>query len=503
MQIYNTESGRKEIFTPAQLPVKMYVCGLTPKNDPHLGHARLFVVNDTLRRYLEYRGYPVQYVQNFTDIDDKIIAAALRDGISAADAARRYTDSYFRDMDRLGVRRADTFTYVTEFIPQIIQFVQTLIDRGHAYVLDGDVVFSVPSFPQYGHLSGRDAEAMLAGARIEPDERKRDPRDFALWKAAKPGEPWWESPWGRGRPGWHIECSTMAMETLGEQIDIHGGGSDLIFPHHENEIAQSECLTGKMPFARYWVHTGMLSLPEPSATEQAGQPGGTVKMAHSGTFVTIRSILDSGEVPAPALRMYLLGQLYRANLMFSEEQLRATVIRWRRWAELYSTLGRLIGWAEQHGASAGDTAAAGEAERALADEVAQARTDFVAAMDDDFNTSLALGVVDEFVHRVNEYAHGLSGDAASPAVLAALREARAVLEELAGVLGIGLEDAEAMRGGLDPEQRVAVEALVAQRGVARAKRDWAEADRIRKELDERYNVVVKDTPQGATWSVRE
>src|SRR5215813_12778401 len=319
MQLYSTESNRKAPFTPIELPVKIYVCGLTPKNEPHLGHARLFVVNDMIRRYLEYRGYPVKYVQNFTDIDDKTIAAGQREGISAFDAARRYMDAYFRDMDRLNVRRADVFTYVTHYIPQIIEMVQGLIERSHAYVLDGDVYFSVPSFPDYGRLSGRDEEAMQAGARIEPDERKHDPRDFALWKSAKPGEPWWESPWGPGRPGWHIECSTMAMHALGEQIDIHGGGSDLIFPHHENEIAQSESYSGAKPFARYWVHTGMLSLPA------AG--GGQEKMAHSGRFVTIASVLAGG-IPPAVLRTYLLGTHYHANLTYSEEQLRATAERW-------------------------------------------------------------------------------------------------------------------------------------------------------------------------------
>src|SRR5690348_10149784 len=333
MQVYNTAAGQKETFEPIELPVKMYVCGLTPKNEPHLGHARLFVVNDTIRRYLEYRGYPVTYVQNFTDIDDKIIAAGLRDGVPPSEAARRYTESYFRDMDHLGVRRADIFTYVTEFIPNIIAFVQGLIDKGHAYVVDGDVYFWVPSFPAYGALSGRDEAAMLAGARIEPDERKRDPRDFALWKSAKPGEPWWESPWGRGRPGWHIECSTMSTAIFGPQVDIHGGGSDLIFPHHENEIAQSESYTGVAPFARYWLHNGMLSLSND-------------KMAHSGAFVTIGSVLDGDKIPAPALRTYLLGQHYRANLVFSPEQLNASVVRWRRWADARVTVERLLTWAE-------------------------------------------------------------------------------------------------------------------------------------------------------------
>ncbi|HEX6123378.1 MAG TPA: cysteine--tRNA ligase, partial [Ktedonobacterales bacterium] len=348
MQLYNTETKRKAPFEPSGPTVKMYVCGLTPKNEPHLGHARLFVVNDIVRRYLEYRGYPVKYVQNFTDIDDKIIAAGQRENIPPAVAARRYTESYFRDMDRLNVRRADDFTYVTEYIPQIIELVKGLIEKGHAYAVDGDVFFSVPSFPKYGQLSGRDEEAMRAGARIEPDERKHDPRDFALWKSAKPGEPWWESPWGKGRPGWHIECSTMAMQALGDQVDIHGGGADLIFPHHENEIAQSESYTGVAPFARYWLHTGMVSM-------------GTEKMAHSGEFVTIRSVLADGTVPPPALRTYLLGQHYRANLAFSEEQLRATVTRWQRWAQTRETLLRLIAWAEQHPAEG--EAAPSEAEQ--------------------------------------------------------------------------------------------------------------------------------------------
>jgi cysteinyl-tRNA synthetase len=489
MQLYNTETGRKEPFEPGELPVRMYVCGMTPKNEPHVGHARLFVVNDTVRRYLEYRGFPVTYVQNFTDIDDKIIAAGLREGIPAADAAQRYTAAYFRDMERLNVRPADTYTYVTRYIPQIIDFVQALIDSGHAYVLDGDVYFSVPSYPDYGRLSGRNDEAMQAGARIEPDERKRDPRDFALWKSAKPNEPWWESPWGKGRPGWHIECSTMAMDTLGEQVDIHGGGTDLIFPHHENEIAQSESLTGKRPFVRYWVHTGMLTLP-------SGE-----KMAHSGRFVTVSSVLASG-VPGPALRMYLLGQHYRSPLTFSEEQIAASVVRWRRWADTDATLTRLITWAEDQLGADALAAEPGERERALGEQARAARAAFVAAMDDELNTSPALAAIDELVHRANDYAHGLGDTPPSSATLAALREARRVLRELSDVLGIALVDTSDATA-LPAATRAAIEALVAQREVARGARNWTEADRLRRELDETYHVVIKDTPQGATWTVRD
>jgi cysteinyl-tRNA synthetase len=499
MQIHNTETGRKEYFAPPELPVKFYVCGLTPKNEPHLGHARLFVVNDMVRRYLEYRGYSVTYVQNFTDIDDKIIAAGLREGISPSQAARRYTESYFDDMDRLGVRRADIFTYVTEFIPQIIEFISGLIAKGHAYELEGDVYFSVPSFSGYGRLSGRDQEAMLAGARIEPDERKRDPRDFALWKSAKPGEPWWESPWGRGRPGWHIECSTMIKETLGEQIDIHGGGADLIFPHHENEIAQTESLTGKAPFVRYWLHTGMLSLPSEEDSDDLQNPE---KMAHSGTFITIRSVLQDGTVPAPALRLYLLGQQYRANLVFSSEQLRASVTRWRRWVQTRSTLQRLIAWSQSTG---GKTSAedSGPAERQLLQEVAAAKEEFLDAMDDDFNTSRALGAIDQVAHRANEYATGLGGETPSPSVHGALRQALEVLEELISVLGIQLASEEVIENALAPERRAEIEAYIQQRKEARAAKNWGEADRIRKVLEDEYQVAIKDTPQGTTWHLHE
>jgi cysteinyl-tRNA synthetase len=499
MQIYNTETRRKQVFEPSELPVKMYVCGLTPKNEPHIGHARVFVVNDVIRRYLEYRGYPVHYVQNFTDIDDKIIAAGLRENIPPSVAARRYRESYFRDMDRLNVRRADEFTLVTEYIPQIIEMVAGLIERGHAYELEGDVYFSVPSFPTYGRLSGRDERAMQVGASIEPDERKHDPRDFALWKAAKPGEPWWQSPWGKGRPGWHIECSTMAMKTLGAQIDIHGGGSDLIFPHHENEIAQSESYSSVSPFARYWMHTGMLNL----GSDKLSHSDEATKMAHSGEFVTVRSVLADGTIPAPALRTYLLGQHYRALLTYSEEQLRATVVRWQRWAQTDATLKRLIAWAGAQVGDASDDENRGEVERALAVETTRIRADFLAALDDDFNTSAALSALDELAHRANDYASGL-GETPTPATLASLRGARAALDELSGVaLGIQLEEGAATTTALSDEQRQEVEALLTQRTEARARRDWPEADRIRNELDERFNVAVKDTPQGPTWSVRE
>jgi len=330
---------------------------------------------------------------------------------------------------------------------------------------------------------------MLAGARIEPDERKHDPRDFALWKAAKPGEPWWESPWGRGRPGWHIECSTMATSIFGAQVDIHGGGSDLIFPHHENEIAQSESYTGVAPFARYWLHNGMLSLSND-------------KMAHSGAFVTIGSVLDGDRIPAPALRTYLLGQHYRANLVFSPEQLNATVVRWRRWADARATVERLLTWAEERQNAATGDESGNDTAKKLVDRLAEIKASFIAEMDDDFNTSGALREIDELTHDINEYAHSL-GERLSDEAVKTLRAGLATLDELTGVLGIALVDSEAQAAGPDAETIAQIEDYLRQRTEARTARNWAEADRIRTLLDEQYNVVVKDTPQGPTWAVRE
>src|SRR5260221_2953233 len=334
-------------------------------------------------------------------------------------------------------------------MPQIIAFVQKLIEKGHVYVLEGegdrDVYFATDSFPGYGKLSKRNLEAMEAGGRIEPDERKRNPRDFALWKAAKPEEPWWESPWGHGRPGWHIECSTMAMETLGEQIDIHGGGTDLIFPHHENEIAQSESLTGK-PFARYWVHTGLLQM-------------GDEKMAHSGIFVTVKSALEV--TPAPALRLYLLSQSYRTPFTYLPEQVGAAVKRWHRWVEARQAAAKFVG----------DTPAL---EREP-EEFTYYREEFIAAMDDDFNTSGGMAVVDTLVRHLNEITGkpvpGKERDQRdlAPAGLASL-------DDFTGKLGIALDPALDVHRTIDDATRAEIETLVAARSLARQAGNWQEAD---------------------------
>lgn len=482
MLIHNTESGREEVFEPYELPVKMYVCGLTPKNDPHIGHGRTAVLNDVIRRYLEYRGYPVRYIQNFTDIDDKIIAAGIRENIPASEAAQRYINGYFEILDALNVRHADRYTYVTEYMDKIIAMVQKLVDSGHAYPSGGDVFFAVNTFPRYGRLSHQTTdELLIAGARVEPDPKKRDPRDFALWKAAKPGEPFWESPWGPGRPGWHIECSTMAVDALGERIDIHGGGTDLIFPHHENEIAQSEAATGVAPFSKYWVHVGMLNL-------------GENKMAHSGAFIPLKEMLT--KYPAPVIRLYLVSHHYRAPIAYSEEALAAVQPRWQRYVETRANLLRLIRRAEgAQGAQAQAIAAPDNA----AVPLAEAREAFIAAMDDDFNTSGGLAAIDNLLRRVNDYVAALEGAEITPEGLATLKASVALLDELlTGVLGVQLEVAQQ----IDPALRAEIEELIAKRNEARKTKQWAEADRIRKDLEERLNVILKDRAQETTWEFK-
>src|SRR4030043_1590508 len=298
MKIYNTLSGRKEEFTPQGNVVRMYVCGVTPYAPSHLGHAMSYIVFDTIRRYLEFRGYNIKYVQNFTDIDDKIIARANEKDISARDLAQRFIDMYFADIDALNIKRADIYPRATEEIPKIIEIIEGLVKRGHAYQAGGDVYFRVNSDRDYGKLSHRTLDGMMAGARIEIGEAKEYPLDFTLWKATKPGEPQWQSPWGQGRPGWHIECSAMALKYLGETLDIHGGGQDLIFPHHENEIAQSEGFTGVKPFVRYWLHNGLMQLGEQKMSKSTDK------------LIGIRETLS--KYSADSVRLWVLSSHYRS-----------------------------------------------------------------------------------------------------------------------------------------------------------------------------------------------
>ena len=461
MKIYSTLSGQKEEFVPLGDPVKMYVCGVTPYDESHVGHAMSYILFDTIRRYLEFRGYHVLYVQNYTDVDDKLIARAERLGVSVKELAERYIAAYVDDMTALNVRPADVYVRATDTIPKILELVEGLVAKGYAYAAGGDVYFRVTKDADYGKLSHRTLDDMLAGARIEIGEAKENPMDFALWKGAKPGEPSWQSPWGEGRPGWHVECSAMILEHLGPQIDIHGGGHDLIFPHHENEIAQSECFTGRVPFAKYWIHNGLLQL-------------GSEKMSKSiGNLVTIKEALAKHS--ADALRAFILGSHYRGPLTYTEEGFEA--------AER--------GVDRLRAAARGQVEATAGATGPLADAARAARDRFVQAMDDDFNTSSALASLYDLVREINRGKEaGATPEELSPA--------RAALRELAGVLGLTLEDTSG------PDQAVAaapfIDVLVATRRELRAAKQYALADRIRAELG-RLGVTLVDRPDGTDWKL--
>ncbi len=461
LHVYNTLTRRLEPFQPLNPPwVRMYVCGPTVYDSAHIGHAMSAIVFDVIRRYLQYRGYRVVHVMNFTDVDDKIINRANALGVDPFDLAQRYIDEWFAHVRALNLLPAHYYPRVSLVIPQIIEIVRTLEEKGYAYVIDGDVYYRVRKFADYGKLSRRNLDEARAGARIAVDERKDDPLDFALWKAAKPGEPAWESPWGPGRPGWHIECSAMVHYFLGEQIDIHGGGTDLIFPHHENEIAQSEAFTGKKPFVRYWLHNGMLQLR-------------AEKMSKSlGNIITITDFLAEHE--ADVLRLLVLSSHYRKPLGYDDEVVEDAEKALQR---LRGALRPPVGNAEE-----------GDAAAALREQVAQARENFVAAMDDDFNTAGALGHVFTLVRAINTARD--AGVGGRP-----FAEAQATLLELTHTLGLELT-AQAGAGVTDVEPFV--EMLVAVRAELRKQKQWALADQIRDRLAE-LGVALEDTPQGTQW----
>ena len=451
LKVYNTMARTKEDFAPA-VPgeVRMYVCGVTPYDYSHIGHARSAVAFDVIRRWLEFRGFRVTTVRNYTDVDDKIIARANREAVSANEIAQRYIDAEARDMQALGVLLPSIAPKATEHIDGMIALIERLVARGIAYVVDGDVYFEIRRFPPYGKLSGKNPEDLLAGARVEVDERKRDPRDFALWKAAKPGEPSWPSPWGPGRPGWHIECSVMATRYLGDTFDIHGGGTDLIFPHHECEVAQSEADTGKT-FARYWLHNGMVNF-------------GAEKMSKSlGNTLTIRAMLERHD--RDALRLWMLGTHYRNQLEWSEERVQ----------ESARALERL----ERPLQDAGESAEAPPA-GALPSRLEPFRRRFVEAMDDDFNTPEALGALFDLSRALR------AGESSGEELAAGAHE----LRRLGGALGLFTRDRDA--GGPPPE----VERLVAERAEARKRRDFRRSDELRGEI-QRLGWLVEDTPGGS------
>ncbi|MFH1638921.1 MAG: cysteine--tRNA ligase [Chloroflexota bacterium] len=450
MKVYNTLSGQKEEFLPEGSEVRMYVCGVTPYDTSHIGHAMSYIIFDAVRRYLAFRGYKVRFVQNFTDIDDKIINRAKSLGISAAVLAGKYTEGFFEDMDALNVLRADVYPRATGEIDNIIEVISGLIDKGFAYAAGGSVYFRVRRVSDYGKLSHRSLDTMMAGARIEPGEEKEYPMDFALWKAAKPEEPFWESPWGKGRPGWHIECSAMSLRYLGSMIDIHGGGQDLVFPHHENEIAQSESYTGMKPFARYWMHNGLLQL-------------GGEKMSKSlGNLITIRDALS--KYSADAIRIFILGSHYRSPLTYSEEAQQAAEAGARRLRQALASRGV-------------ENRTAGKL------DPEPYRAQFIRAMDDDFNTAQALSVLFDLGHEINRAdAEGLDTAAA-----------RETLSELAGVLGLTLKEPEKSH-----DVAPFIELLITIRRELRGAKQYQLADSIRQKLVE-IGITLEDTPAGTVW----
>jgi cysteinyl-tRNA synthetase len=482
MRIHNTMTGKKEEFvpvTPGQ--VHMYVCGITVYDHCHIGHARSAIVFDVMRRYLKYKGFDVTFIKNFTDIDDKIINRAKQEGITWDRVAQKYIEEYYRDMESLGVARADVEPKATDHIQEIVDIVRGLIDKGYAYEVQGDVYFEVEKFGDYGKLSKRDLEDMMAGARVEVNENKRNPMDFALWKSSREGEPAWESPWGPGRPGWHIECSAMSRKHLGDTFDIHGGGADLIFPHHENEIAQSEAYTGR-PFVKYWVHNGFITVDKE-------------KMSKSlGNFFTIKEILNKFD--AEVIRFFLLSTHYRSPIEFSDEQLRESEASIDRY---YTTSARIGDFLEQDHSKEKE----GADENLLADLLAKFPGKFAEAMDDDFNTALAIGNIFELIRVVNKY---LDGRPSGKKAVELASKARDLLKETGGVLNIFRRTYEEWGRSLmslkcpDLSEKF-IMARIKERRAAREKKDWAASDRIRKELEER-GIILEDKKEGTGWKVK-
>ncbi len=468
MKIYNTLTRRKQEFVPIDKnEVKMYACGPTVYNYIHIGNARPLIIFDTLRRYMEYRGMKVKFVQNFTDVDDKMIRRANEEGITVKELADRFIGEYFKDAEALGVRAATIHPKATENIDSIIEVVKKLEDNGYAYNVDGNVYFAAKKFKEYGKLSKQPLEELEAGARIDVNEQKRDPMDFALWKKQKEGEPAWESPWGKGRPGWHIECSAMVNKFLGKTIDIHAGGKDLIFPHHENEIAQSECANGA-PFANYWMHNGYINVDNK-------------KMSKSlGNFSTVRDILRKYD--GETVRFFMLSAHYRNPINFSDELMEQAKSAIER---VYTCIDNLEFLLEN--SSDGElTDKEGEYIKSLDGF----KEKFIAAMDDDLNTAEALAAIFDIVYASNT---ALSNDGSSSK--AAVQKTLDMVRELGSVLGLFQKSG---KKSLDSE----IEELIEQRNKARAEKNWGEADAIRDRLKE-MNIILKDTPMGVKWSYIE
>ena len=477
LKVFNTLSGQKEEFQPLdQGKVSMYVCGLTVQNYSHLGHLRSALNYDLIRRYLEYKGYQVTYIMNFTDINEKIVARAAEEGMAPPELAEKYTQAYLEDLQSLQIKPATAYVKATENIAAIIAMIEKLIARGYAYQVAGNVYFSVEKFADYGKLSGRNIDQLQAGARIDILEDKQNPLDFALWKRVDDQEISWDSPWGKGWPGWHIECSAMSTKYLGDSFDIHGGGSDLIFPHHENEIAQSEACTGK-PFARYWLHNGTVNLK--------GE-----KMSKSlGNFYTTRELLK--EFRAEEIRYFILTKHYRTPIDFSLTELKQAGVSLKR---LVNTVNQLQGLLATGSSPGGNNLLAGQEElRAL---FKSSQANFEQAMDDDFNSARAIGVLHELARAINSWINqpNFVPDETSKAQL---EEGYKLFVKMAGVIGLSLnEKKEAGKAAEDLE--VIINFILELREEAREEKNWRLADRIRDRLNQ-LGYIIKDTPQGVRW----
>jgi cysteinyl-tRNA synthetase len=480
LHIYNTLTKRKELFKPIKEgEVRMYVCGVTVYDLCHIGHARAGIVFDVIYRYLKYLGLKVTYVRNFTDVDDKIIKRANEEKVSSEEIAERYIKEFYTDMSALGIEIPDCEPKATVHIPEMIEMIKRLIEKEYAYQANGDVFYSVRKFAEYGRLSGKNTDELLSGARVEIDEKKKDPLDFALWKASKPGEPWWESPWGKGRPGWHIECSAMGQKYLGEYFDIHGGGKDLVFPHHENEIAQSHAATGHPP-VKYWIHNGFVNINKE-------------KMSKSlGNFYTIKDVLK--EFNPEVIRFFLLSSHYRSPIDFSDQNLNEAKINLDRFYDLFLFAEGVSPSPQSPPIKGGEVLSPLVGERELIQK-------FEDAMNDDFNTAQAIGHLNIELHRLNGMRN--LADRASEFLkgIATLKKTGSVLglfgqdtieyfkrEKSEGLASIGLSEDE-------------IESLIYEREKARKEKRWSDGDRIRNELAQK-GIILEDTPQGTVWKIK-
>jgi len=485
LRVYNTMTKKKEELIPLQEGrIGMYACGVTVYDLCHIGHARSAVVFDVIYRYLRHKGYEVTYVRNFTDVDDKIIKRAQEEGVGTEEIATRYIEEFYTDMGALGLLLPTVEPKATEHIAEMIALVERLIEKGHAYKVGGDVYFAVESFPEYGKLSKRTLDEMQAGSRVEVDERKRNPLDFALWKATKPGEPSWTSPWGQGRPGWHIECSAMSQKYLGDTLDIHGGGKDLIFPHHENEIAQAEGATGR-PFVRYWLHNGFVNIAKE-------------KMSKSlGNFLTIKEIVKAYH--PEVVRLFLLSRHYRSPIDYSTQGMEEARQNLERFYQTLAGIEEVIVQAKE---SESVSEGLSPEEMAVYRWAEEFTTHFEEAMDDDFNTAVAIAALFELSHDLNRVLQD-----PSPHAVQILRKGREAFVMAGGVLGIFQQDPQvflerehqrkAQSLTITPEE---IDKLITERNEARKNKAWARADEIRDQLAS-HGIILEDGPEGTTWRV--